>query len=495
MRNKRRDLPPNNRLRDARQRTPSPTGSGLPMSRQELADAINAYLAHHHGQETNLDATYIGKLERGEHRWPNKIYREAFRAVLNAPDNETLGFWIARGVNQQRTMLPSDRATDGLEQVVRFDVPTSTPGERDSTDTREPEPWGYADELTELLPYAVRLVAQQEGGAPLLARAQELIPPARLDPPRRLGAADVARIEETTKAFRDWDNRWGGGLCRAAAIAQLRWVTAAATSARCSSEEVKRRLLTALADLAGVAAFLSYDVKAHSAARVLWTLGLDASREAGNAELLGAILRQLAHQALHLQRPQEALRLVRLAYTTTVDADHPASELALAEIAAYEGWCYAAAGKVQPCHRALGRAQEHFDNADGEPPPPWLSYFNLAELTALQGHAYHVLAYRAPKAATRAETLLRQSVAARPPGFDRSRALNLIALSATFFQRGDQLEEGVAVGGQALDLAATLTSPRSLDRLRALRELTTRQTGVAEVDEFRERIDLVLADA
>ena len=47
------------------------------MSRQELADEVNAYLA---GKTSRLmDATHVGKLERGDHRWPFKEYREAFR--------------------------------------------------------------------------------------------------------------------------------------------------------------------------------------------------------------------------------------------------------------------------------------------------------------------------------------------------------------------------------------------------------------------------------
>jgi hypothetical protein len=57
--------PPNDRLRTARLRTPSPSGSGRPMSRQELADAVNAWLYGHDPSEATLDANYVGKLERG----------------------------------------------------------------------------------------------------------------------------------------------------------------------------------------------------------------------------------------------------------------------------------------------------------------------------------------------------------------------------------------------------------------------------------------------
>jgi hypothetical protein len=39
-----------------------------------------------------MDAAYIGKLERGEYRWPNHRYREALRAVLHAASDPDLGF-------------------------------------------------------------------------------------------------------------------------------------------------------------------------------------------------------------------------------------------------------------------------------------------------------------------------------------------------------------------------------------------------------------------
>src|SRR5215510_12236855 len=75
------DRAPNDLLYNARVRQPSPSGSGRPMSRQELADEVNAYL---YGRDrrsvaSGVDAKYIGKLERGKYRWPNELYRQAFR--------------------------------------------------------------------------------------------------------------------------------------------------------------------------------------------------------------------------------------------------------------------------------------------------------------------------------------------------------------------------------------------------------------------------------
>jgi hypothetical protein len=341
---------------------------------------------------------------------------------------------------------------------------------------------------------ATEIVVRGVVATPLQLRIGHLIPAVSLDVPRRIGSADIARIEATTSAFRDWDNRWGGGLSRAAVIAQVQWVASCASRSVCTSPAVRGRLLTALADLAGVAAFLSYDGNRQDQARALWMVGLNAASEATNVDLVGTTLRQLAHQCLHLGRADEALNLVRLSYASTVNPAHHSSQLALAEIAAYEGWCFAAVGKSQPCQRALGRAEEHFANADAEQPPPWLAHLNVAELTALRGHSYYVLAYRDPEAAVVARTLLRTAIAARNEPYARSRTLNLMALAGTFFQRGDALEEGIAVGDQALEGAHTLTSPRALDRLRDLQALAAEHRSIATVGSFLQRVDAVLVD-
>jgi hypothetical protein len=67
------------------------------MSRQELAEAVAAWLFEHAGREFCIDATYVGKLERGEHRWPTAHYRNALRAVLGRDTDAELGFFIIQG--------------------------------------------------------------------------------------------------------------------------------------------------------------------------------------------------------------------------------------------------------------------------------------------------------------------------------------------------------------------------------------------------------------
>ncbi|WP_240670717.1 XRE family transcriptional regulator [Actinoplanes solisilvae] len=87
---------PNTLLAQARRARKSPSGSGRPMSRQELADAVNAYLWDIYQVTSTWDETDIGRLERGENRWPGKRRREAFRAVLHAQTDSEIGFYIDR---------------------------------------------------------------------------------------------------------------------------------------------------------------------------------------------------------------------------------------------------------------------------------------------------------------------------------------------------------------------------------------------------------------
>ncbi|WP_431728878.1 hypothetical protein [Verrucosispora sp. TAA-831] len=83
------------------------------MSRQELADAVNAHTHTHAGCRSAVDARYIGKLERGEHRWPFEPYRTALREVLGMAANADLGFFIIQGHAQDPEVNPGEPGPEG----------------------------------------------------------------------------------------------------------------------------------------------------------------------------------------------------------------------------------------------------------------------------------------------------------------------------------------------------------------------------------------------
>lgn len=86
------------------------------MSRQELAQAVNAHVFTATGRVVSLDGNYIGKLERGAIRWPYEPYRAALRAVLGATRDADLGLFIARQVGTQAPPIVPDGS--GVTAVV-----------------------------------------------------------------------------------------------------------------------------------------------------------------------------------------------------------------------------------------------------------------------------------------------------------------------------------------------------------------------------------------
>jgi hypothetical protein len=90
------DTTPNKKLMAARLRVFSPTGSGQPMSRQELAEAVNAWQWEHEEVKDHLDENDIGSYERGEYRWPRGRRRAGIRAVTGVQTDAELGFYRNR---------------------------------------------------------------------------------------------------------------------------------------------------------------------------------------------------------------------------------------------------------------------------------------------------------------------------------------------------------------------------------------------------------------
>lgn len=83
------------------------------MSRDELAEAVNAWLAEHTGNTGALDGQAIARYERGRVRLPGRDYRAGLRAVLNATDAD-LGFDPARSGSPLRASETIDLDVAGV---------------------------------------------------------------------------------------------------------------------------------------------------------------------------------------------------------------------------------------------------------------------------------------------------------------------------------------------------------------------------------------------
>ncbi len=295
------------------------------------------------------------------------------------------------------------------------------------------------------------------------------------DQPRQIGTADIEALQRLTDHLRQDAARRGGGTLRAGAEGQLKHVLTLRDATR--SDSLRSLLGLAIADFASVTGWMAYDTEDHDAARRLWLIALASARDTDHpltADITACVYLDLAHQELHVDRPDDALRMVKLASAAAVGHRHPISASTTSYIETNLAWCHASLGEVQPCLRALGRSREKWTDADRGSAVPWAWFAGDTEISAQHGHALHLLT---------------------GPAFARSSAVNLPGLACTQFRLGD-LDTAVRTGHRAVAAIVELSSVRrAAARLRQLDAVTLAHTDNSDVVELRHRTDHALTAA
>lgn len=462
---------PNEHLRLARESTPSADVPGTAMSRQELADRVNAYLFDHTGRPHELDDNYIGKLERGIIRWPQATYREALRAVLGVPADRDLGF-----VNTRRLRSAP---------VVRLAAPPVGPGLGNALPP-PPAPAPVGGEPDVKRDEFLRAAFVGVGG--LLASPStllDLLAPLRpSDAPKRVGRGEIEQVRGAAELLVSWGHSHGGAGVREAANAQLRWfsqlLSAQATPA------VRVELHEAVGLLGHATAHMAFDACAYDDARQIFTFALACSEEVGSWHLRAKVLSSLSRQEIWRGEPDLGLTYAELALvrsdrlTATEKAMlHTARARALAKL-----------GRYQDTLRAVGQADEAFAHTDPAGDPPWMGYYDAAQHAGDTGHALFDLTARGHR--TEAAARLRTAVDGHTAGYVRSRAMSQTKLASLTMAVGDP-DEAARIGLAAVSDAGRLHSRRAAMDLAELGTYAARHAGVPEVAELRHRLTTALA--
>jgi transcriptional regulator with XRE-family HTH domain len=320
-------------------------------------------------------------------------------------------------------------------------------------------------------------------------RLLSLFPQAEPTGTRHVGAADVAAIEQATTTYARQDFAEGSGMVRDLAVTHLGSVLPLLDAQ--VPDEVRPRLYLATAELALIAGYMSFDVNQHDAARRLWMIGLDLTRNAEDphgSDLTVYLLYDMAAQAVHLGCPDEALKLVHLGQAAAVGA-HPVSAATASCLTNIQARAHAARSDAPACDRALGQAEDYFAAIDPDSTPLWVAHIGDAYLSIYQGVAYHSLAIagRDPGAANRAVTLLHHAVNHLGTAHARGRALYLPDLAGAHAIAGD-IGTAVTVGHQAVDAVTAVHSPRAYGRLQVLHTVLGPLRASPGVGELRERL-------
>ncbi|MBU3869918.1 hypothetical protein KN815_39445 [Streptomyces sp. 4503] len=307
---------------------------------------------------------------------------------------------------------------------------------------------------------ATRALAGIVTGAPLLDTLDGWRTPAAADGrprrPGRLGTREVDELETTARAFRQWGRAGGSGLYRKAVVGQLAEVAAALDEHQAPA--IERRLYSVMAELAGTAASMSWDIGQQSRAQDYYRLALRAAH-AGGDTLFGAnVLAGMARQMLYQDRPHDALELVRLAQD---GVRRTAGSRLRAMLHTREAWALASMDRPSGFRRATAQAADALSSIDrNETEPYWIGYFNDAELAGVTGGRLLEMARSQPRAyADQAADHIRTALEQRGPEAGRSYALDWIGLAECAFLLGDT-QSAADCSRRAVDAASSLRSGR-----------------------------------
>ncbi|MFF7941570.1 helix-turn-helix domain-containing protein [Nocardia gamkensis] len=301
--------------------------------------------------------------------------------------------------------------------------------------------------------------------------------------PTRIGQSDVDRIRALTAAMRAIDYRHGGGACRDAIAAQVRWSQQLLNAE--GRDQTKAQLRSALADLHNLAGWTSFDVGMYSPARKHFGRALELSRTAKDFSLSANILYRTGRLHLHRGMPHEALRFFQLGQIAAQDSG---CALTVAMLCANEAWTYGQLGDREQMRRSVVRAQDEFSRAERDNAPVWVRFFGEADLNASIGVALVGMGKVTNRDLADGIGYIQAALARRSPDMNRSKAFELTALATALLHTGDR-EDGLRVGRSAVATASTVRSVRTVDRLAPLRKATSRYPQDTDLKELARSID------
>ncbi|WSA14036.1 hypothetical protein OHB15_30615 [Streptosporangium subroseum] len=308
-----------------------------------------------------------------------------------------------------------------------------------------------------------------------------------------VGLSDVRRIAEARQAFGEMDHQFGAGLVRPAVVDYLNTVVAPLLRGR-YDDKVGAELMTAAATMTEMAGWTAFDLNHHGQAQQYFGQALKLAK-AGDDALTGTlVLESMTHQALHLNQSAQAVWLTRAAVDTAHRVQAPPCVTAM--LLVEEAW--AAALHAKPAEtgdtysarwvqQRLAEAERVHAQGSTDRDPAWAAWNDEPELTARIGMCWGLLGEH-KRAADCAELAVRAFAKKRP----RSAQLNQVNAAEAYLGMGE-VEQAVNSARAAIPMARSLTSVRSVERIRKFSDRLEPYGTTVQVREFRAYLDSELA--
>jgi transcriptional regulator with XRE-family HTH domain len=426
------------------------------LTQGQLAELANTQVEQQTTKPGAMDADYIGKLERGIHRWPNRHYRTALRLVLSRDTDSELGFFSTR--SRTTTVGRGPRPANGGDDVERQAFVRALAGSVAGL--------AFTDPIKEFI-----------GGA-LSSHGQ-----------RQVGAAEADHVLRIARMFADEDHDFGGGLSSQAVVAQLR-TSAELLGGRFSQDVMRQRLFAAVAELADVAGGTCFDAGSHQQAERCFRFAVGCATEAGDWGLRAKALSGLANLAVHQAQPDTALSFPEMAM---VRADRLTPVVrAVTHTRHARALGLSGRHREADCMAAVKKAEDAFASGHADE-PHWIAYYDSAHLDRDVGRALLHLAVNGGDYA-QAQDRLSTAIARFPKRNSRGKTLAIANLAHLTMARDDPAQ-AVTLGNKAVDLIGQIRSDRVFEALRQLRVAGRRHRGIPAVRELNQRVNKVLAVA
>jgi hypothetical protein len=462
----------NDLLRERREALPSRLRSGEPMSRAELAEAVNAHVWAMTGERIALDAHAIARYERGQSWWPGQQYRDGLRAVLGVATDAEIGFY------------PTKRGSAARE------IGHLSPWEMDTLTGLADLGSKYVDltrrGLLGLAAYSTVAAAlpNESWWTEMVRRSTERAARGV----RSVGRGDLEAVRESVAFFSRMDQRHGGGHARAAAMQYLTDDVQRLLNGSFANDALRSEMFSAASELAYVAGWMAFDNAEHGIAQGLFTSSVKLAAEADDPAMAGHTLRAMAHQAIDLGHPTQAQELA----AASVDGDRyqAAAPRERALFGVVHARALAATGQKSAASSALLLAERDLAAATpGGDEPTRVFFFGEASLAHETGNTLRDIGDLAG-----AEQQLEHSVVTRKAStFKRTHAVTLGYLGDVQARRGE-LEQAIATWSVALDAMDGVQSARARQAIIEMRSaLAAYKASSSDADILDQRASAYLA--
>ncbi|MFD7907357.1 sporulation protein [Kitasatospora sp. NPDC059747] len=295
----------------------------------------------------------------------------------------------------------------------------------------------------------------------------------------RVGTADLAELRDAADDARRWDSKYGGGNWKANSVTACLQERAVPLLNGSFSDEVGRELFSVTAELSRLAGWTAFDVGQHDVAQRHFIQALRLARAGGDVQLGCYVLTTMAMQTLLRGFANEAIDMTQGAFER---AKGHAAPRVLAFTKLIEARAHARDNNARAASAALaaseGLLSQTCDSADE---PAWIDFYHHARLSADAAEVFRDL--RRPKEAL----TWNAQAAAMPTGvFTRSVGMRL-AIVGTAHLQSNNLDQGLALGNQAVGILARVQSSRALDYVREFNAALTPWRREAAVREFLHR--------